>query len=85
MPVAVNCLVNPIGVLGLKGVTAIELKVAAVTSNLVLPDRASNVAVMSDEPTVMPLARPFTFTMATSVSPDDQVADEVMSLDVPSE
>lgn len=71
--------------LGLTGVTAIELKVASVTVNTEVADRVSKVTVMSDEPTAMPLARPLAFTVATSISADNQLAEAVISAEIPSE
>lgn len=71
--------------LGLTGVTAIEVKIASVTVNNEVADRVSKVAVMSDEPTAMPLARPLSFTVATSISADDQLAKAVISAEIPSE
>ena len=79
-----NCLVRPLAILGLTGVTVIRLKVAGVTVNVVLPDLIPEVAVMTEVPTPTPVARPLGFTIATPIVPDDQVTDAVISTDVPS-
>jgi len=46
VPVAVNCWVSPSGRLGLAGVTAIEVRVAAVTVSVVFPETPPKVAVI---------------------------------------
>src|SRR6266705_2322314 len=46
VPVAVNCWVSPSGRLGLAGVTAIEVRVAAVTVSVVFPETSPKVAVI---------------------------------------
>jgi len=80
----VNCLVRPLAILGLTGVTVIRLKVAGVTVNVVLPDLIPEVAVMTEVPDTTPVARPPGFTVATVILPDDQVTDAVISRDTPS-
>jgi len=50
----VNCLVRPLAILGLTGVTVIRLKVAGVTVNVVLPDLIPEVAVMTEVPVATP-------------------------------
>jgi hypothetical protein len=76
-------------ILGVTGVTIIELKVAAMTVSVVspemLPEMLSNVAVMSDWPAATPVARPLALTVATSGASDDQETDAVISREVPSE
>ena len=89
MPVAVNCLVRPLTTLGSIGVTAMELKVAAVTVSVVLPDLPSRVAVIVAVPADLPVARPLSavklgFIVATAMSPDDQVTRAVISATLPS-
>ena len=79
-----NCLVRPLAILGLTGVTVIRLKVAGVTVSVVLPDLIPEVAVMTEVPVATPVARPPGFTIATPNVPDDQVTDAVMSCEVPS-
>jgi hypothetical protein len=85
VPVAVNCLVSPLGMDGLAGVTAIVCSVAAFTVSVVLSEMLPDVAVMTDEPTLMLLIRPLAETVATDVVPEDQVTEVVMLSDVPSE
>ena len=79
-----NCLVRPLAIPGLTGVTVIRLKVAGVTVNVVLPDLIPEVAVMTEVPVATPVARPLGFTIATPIAPDDQMTDAVMSCEVPS-
>ena len=79
-----NCLVRPLAILGLTGVTVIRLKVAGVTVSVVFPDTLPDVAVMTEVPVATPVARPPGFTIATPIAPDDQVTDAVMSCEVPS-
>ena len=79
-----NCLVRPLAILGLTGVTVIRLKVAGVTVNVVFPDTLPDVAVMTEVPVATPVARPPEFTIATPIVPDDQMTDAVISTDVPS-
>ena len=50
VPVAVNCSVSPVGRLVLAGVTAIDLRTAAVTVNTVEPVMPSKVAEIVDGP-----------------------------------
>jgi hypothetical protein len=73
-----------LAILGLAGVTAIELKVAAVMVSSVFPDLIPDVAVITDVPTPIPVARPLVgrplgFTIATPVVPELQVTDAVIS------
>jgi hypothetical protein len=85
VPVAVNCSVKPLAMLGSTGVSAIELNTASVTVNVEVADLAPKVAVTTEVPVAKALARPLSFTVATSVFADDQVADAVMSTEIPSE
>ena len=55
---AVNCLVVPLAIDGLAGVTAIESKEALVTVSCAEPETEPEVAVMVMVPPVTPLARP---------------------------
>ena len=80
-----NCLVRPLAIPGLTGVTVIRLKVAGVTVSVVFPDTLPDVAVMADAPVATPVARPPGFTVATVILPDDQETDKVISREVPSE
>ena len=76
---AVNCMVWPMAMLGLTGVTVIETRIAAVTVKVVFPDLLPDVAVMTAVPAAAPVARPLAFTVATLIVPDDQVTDAVIS------
>ena len=53
---AVNCSVAPLVIEGLAGVTAIEVRVGAVTVSLVFPLIAPRVAVMVEDPVATPVA-----------------------------
>ena len=50
VPVAVNCWVSPLAMLGLAGVTAIDCRAAAVTVSTVEPVTPPSVAVIVDVP-----------------------------------
>ncbi len=78
MPVAVNCSVAPLVIEGLAGVTAIEVRVGAVTVSLVFPLTEPKVAVMVEDPTPTPLASPPEVMVAAVVVPLAQVTWEVM-------
>jgi hypothetical protein len=56
--VAVNCCVFPAATDGLVGVTAIEVKTAAVTVNVAVPLILPEVAVIVAVPALMPFASP---------------------------
>ena len=58
MPVATNCCFVPLAIDGVAGVTAIEVRVAAVTVRVVLPTTVPLVAEMSVVPTATLLASP---------------------------
>ena len=89
LPVAVNCWVRPLATVGFGGVTEIDWSAAAVTVKFVIPDIVPNVAVIVVAPADTPVARPLLLTMATveKMIPagDDQITDEVISPEVPSE
>jgi hypothetical protein len=53
--------------------------------SVVLPWTLPEVAVMSDEPTPVPVARPLETIVAAEVVPEVQVTEDVMSCDVLSE
>jgi len=84
VPVAVNCLVRPVEILGLAGVTAMAVRVAVVIVSVALPDIEPDVAVMTDAPAETPVARPLEFTVATDGVPDAQDTDAEISREVPS-
>ena len=89
IPVAINCCVVPLAILGLTGVTSMETSAAAVTVNVVLPEMSPDVAVIVVVPTVNPEASPFKPTallmFATAVFEEVQVTDDVISIFVLSE
>ena len=82
VPVAVNCWVEPTGIVALEGVTVIDVRVAGVTVKNSGTNHASNVAVMvAGEPTDdSPVARPVLLIVATDVGVDAQVTNEVRVL-----
>src|SRR5512144_1193948 len=83
IPVAVNCLVVPIAILGLAGVTSIDTSVADVTVRVVLPVTVPDVAVIRVEPAatdvVWPLEPDVLLTAATAGSDELQVTEVVRS------
>ena len=58
VPVAVNCSVAPLAMLGLAGVTAIDCRTAAVTVSTVEPVIPLSVALIVDVPVATPVASP---------------------------
>ena len=78
VPVALNCWVSPGPIDGLAGVTAIEVKVAAVTVNVVDPVIDPDVAVMVVVPAATLEARPELLMLATLVAEEFQVTELVM-------
>ena len=75
----------PIATVAVNGVTAIELKVAAVTVKVAEPDLMPDVAVIAAVPTDTPVAMPGETTVATAIAPELQVTLLLMSTLVPSE
>ena len=77
MPVALNCSVRPLAMLGLAGVTAIDTNVAEVTVRELLPETAPLVAEIVVLPTAAVLASPCEplalLIVATLVLEDAQV------------
>ncbi len=65
VPVAVNCSVRPLAMLGLAGVTAIDSNVAAVTVRTVEPVTPLSIALIVEVPTPTPVARPALVIVAT--------------------
>ncbi len=63
---------------GLAGVTAIEVRVGAVTVSLVFPLTEPKVAVIVEDPVATPVASPPEVMVATEVVPLVQVTWEVM-------
>src|SRR5271166_5954489 len=67
VPVAVNCSVSPLAMLGLAGVTAIDCNVAAVTVSTVEPVTPLSVALIEEVPVPTPVASPAVVMVATVV------------------
>ena len=79
VPVAVNCCVAPLAIVGLTGVTAIDCSVAAVTVNTSAGDVTPlSAAVMLLVPTPTPVASPPAVMVATVVVAEFQLTDAVM-------
>jgi hypothetical protein len=78
VPVAVNCCVSLGPIDGLAGVTAIEVRVAAVTVRDVEPLIDPDVAVMVVVPAATLEARPELLMLATLVAEEFQVTELVM-------
>ena len=85
VPVAVNCSVRSIEMLGFAGVTDMDCSVAAVTVSVVFPAILSNVAVITAMPGATLVAKPLEEMVETPVEPEAQVTDDVMLYVVPSE
>lgn len=86
VPVATNCCLAPEEMMAVRGVTAMETRVAVeertVTSAVAV--RPFSVAVMVDVPEATPVTRPATETEATDVLLEDHVARAETSLVAPS-
>jgi hypothetical protein len=91
VPVAVNCCVVPLTMLGLVGVTAMDASIAGVTVRVVNPDILPHVAVIVVEPADDEVASPLEvepialLMAATSAADEFQVASAVRSCVVLSE
>src|SRR5277367_2934955 len=88
VPVAVNCCVAPLVMLGLAGVTAMDCSVAAVTVSTVEPEIAPEVALTVEVPAEAPVAKPLALMVATAGEAEAQVTLPVrfcvlLSLNVP--
>lgn len=75
VPVAVNCFVVPMAMLGLAGITAIETRAALVTVSEVEPLTAPDVAVMVAVPGPVLVARPEALTEATLMLDEDHATE----------
>ncbi len=73
VPVAANCLVVPLAMLGLDGVTAMDTSVAGVTVSVSDPDMLPDVAVIVVEPAATATAMPELFIVAMPVFDELQV------------
>jgi hypothetical protein len=85
VPVAMNCSVRPLATDGSAGVTAIEVKSAAVTVRVVVPVTPPSVALTVLPPSASAMARPVLVILATATLDDAQAADAVRFCVVPSE
>ncbi len=85
VPVAMNCLVVPVGMLGLVGVTAMDTSVAGVTVNASDPEMFPEVAVTVVEPAAAAVAKPELLIGATAVLDELQTTVVVRSCVVLSE
>ena len=83
VPIAVNCWVVPLAMVGSAGVTPIESRAADVTVRVVEPEIDPEVAVIVGEPTAVELASPSEprafEIVATASSDEDQITDAVRS------
>ena len=83
VPVAVNCLVVPLAMLGLTGETAMDTSVAGVTVRVVVPAMFPAAAVIVDEPVANEVASPLLpaalLMAATAVVDELQTATVVRS------
>jgi hypothetical protein len=88
-PLAENCWISPIGMLGSAGATSIETSTAELTVRSVLPETPPSVAVIVVSPAPMEVASPLEpgvlLTVATAVFDELQVTSEVRSSVVLSE
>jgi hypothetical protein len=76
VPVAVNCSVVPLTMLGLVGVTVIDTSVAGVTVSVVDPDILPHVAVIVVEPAAAEVASPLVLEPAALLMAATPAADE---------
>ena len=74
-PVAVNCLVVPVAIVELAGVTVSDTRLAPVTVRAAVPLTDPLAAVIVVEPAPVLVASPFESTVATPPDVDDQVTD----------
>ena len=85
VPVAANCVVVPLAMLGLDGVTVMDTSVAGFTVSEVDPVMLPDVAVTVVDPTATEVAKPEVPIVATPVLDELQVACAVKSCVVLSE
>ncbi len=85
VPVAVNCRVVPLAMLGLAGVIDRDTSVADVTVSVVDPEMLPDVALIVVEPAAFDEAKPEALIVAAPVLDDIQVTDVVKSWVVLSE
>lgn len=75
VPVAVNCLLAPIGIVEFAGVTAMDTSVAEVTVSEAVPLTEPEVAVTVVVPPLRPDATPLELMLATDVDDELHVSD----------
>jgi hypothetical protein len=85
LPKAASCRVFPAGILGLAGITDMEVRIAGVTVRIVFPEMVPKVAIMVAVPTATPVARPVLLIDANDVLDELQMTCVVISWLVPSE
>ena len=85
VPVAVNCREAPTDMIGLAGVTVMEVRGEEITVTVVLPRILPEVAVMVAVPPTTAVTRPVVLTVATVKLDELQVTCVVISWVVPSE
>ena len=71
--------------LGFAGAIVMDERLAAITVSVVFVVTLPDAAPMVDVPTDTPWTRPAASTVATDPMDDDQVTEDVMSLEVPFE
>ena len=74
-PVAVNCLVVPVAIVALAGVTTSDTRLAPVTVRDADPPTDPDATVMVAVPVPRLVANPFESTVATALEPEDHVTD----------
>src|ERR1700722_16780689 len=77
VPVAVNCCVVPLEIVGFAGVTAMDCNVAVVTVSTVEPLTVPRVALIELVPTPAPVAKPPAVIVATEGVADAHVTEPV--------
>jgi hypothetical protein len=77
VPVAANCWVKPLAMLGFEGVTEIVCNAAAVTVSTVDPVTLPKAALIVDVPVATAVARPAAVIVATEVVADAHVTEPV--------
>ncbi len=75
VPVAVNCLVAPMGIVELAGTTVSETRVALVTVAAAVPLIPPELAVTVMLPAAMPVARPDEFTASEFCAEEDHATE----------
>jgi hypothetical protein len=84
VPVALKSSASPLAMLGLVGATAIEIKLAAVTVNVVVPLTPPKAAPMVVPPAASPVASPVAVIVAAATFVEVQMAELVRLAMVPS-